>query len=107
MSQYPFSGLPPKSRSEQTTPTKVANGCAAGAATQRYEYQGGLFLKSGHKARDFTIHPDWVSENIQIAKLTLKNRNAESSQDYKYSTYPMRRCRSAPPPQYRNPITWQ
>ncbi|ELU15331.1 hypothetical protein CAPTEDRAFT_203119 [Capitella teleta] len=48
----------------------------------------------------FTIHPEWVSENLSVQKMTLQQKCA---------TYPPRRCKSAPPPstRSRNPITWE
>ncbi|KAK2164438.1 hypothetical protein LSH36_63g04043 [Paralvinella palmiformis] len=45
----------------------------------------------------FTIHPEWQSESGQIRKVTYQERAM---------TYPGRRCKSAPPPRTRNPITW-
>lgn len=50
------------------------------------------------KRQYYTIHPEWVSENLSIQRVSLQQRT---------STYHPRRCRSAPPPRSRNPITWE
>ena len=56
-------------------------------------------IRSANK-RDFTVHPEWVSENLTVQRISLQDR---------YATYPGRRCRSAPAAKgrYRNPITWE
>ncbi|KAK3604719.1 hypothetical protein CHS0354_018959 [Potamilus streckersoni] len=69
--------------------------------TTLYNYEGGLFFEPKKHADFFVIHPDWVSEAMSIQKLTLSNRNVT-----KTLTWPGRRCKSAPPPKLRNPITW-
>lgn len=65
-------------------------------------YDGGVFTHPHSSKREyFVIHPDWVSEAMTIQKLSLTDRKVRSS------TWPGRRCKSAPPPKFRNPITWQ
>lgn len=84
-----------------------------------YTYDGGFFL-SPSNAKDFVIHPDWVSEAITVNKVSLLERGGRSRTPAKStamhgsgaagesgsSQRRARRCKSAPPPKHRNPITW-
>ncbi|XP_074651398.1 uncharacterized protein LOC141906100 isoform X2 [Tubulanus polymorphus] len=91
-----------KSYSEHTTPTKMSKD------GKQYHYEGGLFKPHGKAKRDFIINPEWVSENLTIEKLKINERTRNYPIiDMRYATYPIRRCRSAPPPRHRNPITWE
>ncbi|XP_022332907.2 uncharacterized protein LOC111130306 isoform X2 [Crassostrea virginica] len=70
-----------------------------------HAYDGGVFTPTGPKSDYFVIHPDWVSEAMTIQKLNLNQRPNTlvlSASD----TWPGRRCKSAPPQNRRNPITW-
>ncbi|XP_048732002.1 uncharacterized protein LOC125648963 isoform X3 [Ostrea edulis] len=70
-----------------------------------YAYDGGMFTPTKAKHDYFVIHPDWVSEAMTIQKLNLSRRPntlVMSASD----TWPGRRCKSAPPQNRRNPITW-
>ena len=80
-----------------------------------YHFDGGLFntVQSPRK-QFFTIHPDWVSETLHVQKMNLTERQRSDPQNLgsgssirKSATFPYRRCRSAPPPNIRNPITWE
>ncbi|XP_064620138.1 uncharacterized protein LOC135483305 isoform X2 [Lineus longissimus] len=95
-----------KSASEHTTPTKMNFGSSSSKDKGEYKYDGGFFNHRKTR-RDFTIHPDWVSENLTVEKLNLNKRKGYPPLDCRYATFPMRRCKSAPPPRARNPITWQ
>ncbi|XP_069138697.1 uncharacterized protein [Argopecten irradians] len=72
------------------------------SAKTNYSYDGGIFVPNKPKHDYFVIHPDWVSEAMSIQKLSLKERRPVS----RTGTWPGRRCKSAPPPKLRNPITW-
>ncbi|XP_033749629.1 uncharacterized protein LOC117334241 isoform X2 [Pecten maximus] len=72
------------------------------SARTNYSYDGGIFVPNKPKHDYFVIHPDWVSEAMSIQKLSLKERRPVS----RTGTWPGRRCKSAPPPKLRNPITW-
>lgn len=73
------------------------------SARSKYEYDGGIFDTSNYPRKEyFVIHPDWVSEAMTIQKLSLNDRKPVMS-----SSWPGRRCKSAPPPKYRNIITWE
>ncbi|VDH93178.1 Hypothetical predicted protein [Mytilus galloprovincialis] len=65
---------------------------------------GGIFLPNRPKHEYFVIHPEWVSESMTIQKLSLSERKPTYAS--KTMTWPGRRCRSAPPTKFRNPITW-
>ena len=69
-----------------------------GVASPR-RYNGSCFGGRGRKLRQYTIHPDWVSENLSIGKAPITDRNAPDYIDY------MKRSQSCPPP-LRNIITW-
>ncbi|KAK3097249.1 hypothetical protein FSP39_008057 [Pinctada imbricata] len=71
------------------------------SSAMNYSYDGGIFLPHKAKHDYFVIHPDWVSESMTIQKLSLKDRKKK-----KTDTWPGRRCKSAPPPNERNIITW-
>ena len=63
------------------------------------KFEGTFFATTRSPRKQyFTIHPEWVSENLSVQKMTLQE---------KCGTYPPRRCKSAPPPRSRNPITWE
>lgn len=67
-----------------------------------YIYDGGLFTTPSSPRRDcFVIHPEWVSESSPTHVRVAREKKSRSG------TWPGRRCRSAPPPSYRNPITWE
>lgn len=73
----------------------------------KYYYDGGLFTHPKDLHPDyFVIHPDWVSESMSIQKLSLSERTKHIPRS-KSLTWPGRRCNSAPPARYRNPITWE
>lgn len=84
----------PASRSE--TPNRPESAAS-------YSYDGGVFLPNKPKHEYFVIHPDWVSESMTIQKLSLSERKPAY---VKSGTWPGRRCKSAPPTKFRNPITW-
>ena len=98
-----------------------------------YSYDGGLFLSASSCNKDyFVIHPDWVSEAMTVQKLSLTERQGRApartfgpasgrwalggegrggggergEEDEVGGSRRARRCRSAPPAKYRNPITW-
>ena len=71
------------------------------SSAMTYSYDGGIFSPKKSPQEYFVIHPDWVSESMTIQKLSLKDRNPS-----KTATWPGRRCKSAPPPNQRNIITW-
>ncbi|XP_067665501.1 uncharacterized protein [Haliotis asinina] len=97
--QQPITGLTiSKSRSLNTSPVKAEEKKKRPSTT--YEYDGGVFAPTTPRRDFFVIHPDWVSESVTVQKLSLNERTKKSS------TWPGRRCRSAPPPKFRNPITW-
>ncbi|XP_052792865.1 uncharacterized protein LOC128226833 isoform X2 [Mya arenaria] len=74
----------------------------------KYYYDGGLFTHPKENHSDyFVIHPDWVSESMSIQKLSLSERTKQLPPKSKSMTWPQRRCYSAPPSKYRNPITWE
>ena len=73
----------------------------------KYEHDGGLFTHPKDLHADyFVIHPEWVSESMSIQKLSLSERTKHIARS-KSLTWPGRRCNSAPPARYRNPITWE
>ncbi|XP_013378675.1 uncharacterized protein LOC106150424 isoform X2 [Lingula anatina] len=72
----------------------------------------GVFTPCGSRREYYTIHPDWVSENLSVQKLSLSNRQSgkdtvDAATRFKSSSLPTRRCKSAPPPRSRNIITWE
>lgn len=97
-----------------------------------YSYDGGLFLSANNCNKDyFVIHPDWVSEAMTVQKLSLNDRQGRAQartmgpaasgrwlagggrgeragrdEDEAGGGRRARRCKSAPPAKYRNPITW-
>lgn len=73
-------------------------------SANHYSYDGGIFLPNKPKHEYFVIHPDWVSESMTIQKLSLSER--KPTYVSKTMTWPGRRCKSAPPAKFRNPITW-
>lgn len=85
----------PTSRSE--TPNRPESAAS-------YSNDGGVFLPNKPKHEYFVIHPDWVSESMTIQKLSLSERKPTFIS--KSGTWPGRRCKSAPPSKFRNPITW-
>ena len=73
----------------------------------KYSYGGGIFIPKKPKQDYFVIHPDWVSESMTVQKLSLKPKERQPSMTTsRAGTWPGRRCKSAPPPKLRNPITW-
>ncbi|KAI0226016.1 hypothetical protein LSAT2_023264 [Lamellibrachia satsuma] len=88
----------------------------ASGTPNRYQCESTCFASTSSPRKQFTIHPDWVSENLTVAKINLKERTSSVPQcdmtgSLRRSTgitgYPMRRCCSAPPSRTRNPITWE
>lgn len=69
------------------------------ASSSPRRYNGSCFGGRGRKPRGFTIHPDWVSENLSIGKVPLADRSGVDYIDF------MKRSQSCPPPM-RNVITW-
>ena len=68
-------------------------------SSRKYNFDGAFFTSiRSPKRQYFTIHPEWVSENLSVSRMTLREKT---------QTYPPRRCKSAPPPRSRNPITWE
>ncbi|XP_041365267.1 uncharacterized protein LOC121380496 isoform X2 [Gigantopelta aegis] len=66
-----------------------------------HAYDGGLFCNFTPRADYFVIDPEWVSEHDTIKKLSSERKPRSK-------TLPVRRrCKSAPPPKHRNPITWE
>lgn len=93
LSQSRIESLPPAGKPTANRPQSA------------YAYDGGVFSPTGPKNDYFVIHPEWVSEAMTIQKLNLKRRPntlVTSASD----TWPGRRCKSAPPENRRNPITW-
>lgn len=71
----------------------------SGANARRIKSDGSCFSSvRSPKRQYFTIHPEWVSENLSVSQMSLREKT---------QTYPPRRCKSAPPPRSRNPITWE
>lgn len=67
---------------------------------RRFINGNSCFGGRGRAARQYTIHPDWVSENLSIGKARLTDRSGGSDfLDY------VKRSQSCPPPM-RNVITW-
>ena len=102
------SGTSSRSSSAKSSPQHRV-GCRPTSANPKmnYFYDGGLFTHPKHSSHDyFVIHPDWVSESMTIQKLSLTERTKVLPVS-KSMTWPGRRCISAPPPKYRNPITWE
>ncbi|KAL4227552.1 hypothetical protein ACF0H5_012995 [Mactra antiquata] len=101
-----LSGSSSRSSSAKSSPS---HGCRPKSSknSAKYLYDGGLFAhpKNGNPEY-FVIHPDWVSESMSIHKLSLSERTKVLPKS-KSMTLPGRRCNSAPPPKYRNPITWE
>ena len=84
------------------------------AGTPTYRSDGTCFASTSSPPKQFTIHPDWVSENLTVAKLNLKERtgsiprcNTTRGRAAGITGYHVRRCSSAPPSRVRNPITWE
>ena len=101
-----------RSSSSKSSPSH-STGRPQSAVKPQYNYDGGLFVhpKKGPK-EEFVIHPDWVSESMSIQKLSLSKRTSSKipvkiERMTKSMTWPGRRCKSAPPPKLRNPITWE
>lgn len=98
-----------RSSSTKSSPSHTA-GCRPKSASQKnskYLNDGGLFTHPKNCNPDyFVIHPDWVSESMSIQKLSLTDRNKGIPKS-KSMSWPGRRCNSAPPSKYRNPITWE
>lgn len=90
------------------TASMSSKSSANNKSPNKYDYDGGLFThpKDAH-AEYFVIHPDWVSESMSIQKLSLTDRTKQLPPRSKSMTWPGRRCNSAPPSKYRNPITWE
>lgn len=94
----------------QLSQSRVESLPAAGKSTasrpqSAHAYDGGVFSPTGPKNDYYVIHPEWVSEAMTIQKLNLKRRPntlVMSASD----TWPGRRCKSAPPQNRSNPITW-
>lgn len=94
----------------QLSQSRVESIPAAGKPTasrpqSAHAYDGGVFSPTGPKNDYYVIHPEWVSEAMTIQKLNLKRRPntlVMSASD----TWPGRRCKSAPPQNRSNPITW-
>lgn len=94
----------------QLSQSRVESLPAAGKPTasrpqSAHAYDGGVFSPTGPKNDYYVIHPEWVSEAMTIQKLNLKRRPntlVMSASD----TWPGRRCKSAPPQNRSNPITW-
>ena len=70
-----------------------------------YRFEGTCFARQNARDRPyFTIHPEWVSESLYVKGISLgSKRNATPANTF----LPQRRCKSAPPPRSRNPITWE
>ncbi|XP_053405623.1 uncharacterized protein LOC123565434 isoform X2 [Mercenaria mercenaria] len=97
-----------RSSSAKSSPShSVCRPKSAANKNSKYFYDGGLFThpKNGNPEY-FVIHPDWVSESMSIQKLSLTDRTKTIPKS-KSMTWPGRRCNSAPPSKYRNPITWE
>lgn len=94
-----------RSSSAKSSPSHACK--TKSSKNNKYDYDGGLFThpKNGNPEY-FVIHPDWVSESMTIQKLSLTDRTKVLPKS-KSMTWPGRRCNSAPPPKYRNPITWE
>lgn len=94
----------------QLSQSRVESLPAAGKPTasrpqSAHAYDGGVFSPTAPKNDYYVIHPEWVSEAMTIQKLNLKRRPntlVMSASD----TWPGRRCKSAPPQNRSNPITW-
>lgn len=98
-----------KGLNAKCTPQNAAGCRSKSAALQKPKYfnDGGLFTHQQNSGNDcFVIHPDWVSESISIQKLSLTDRSKNLPRS-KSMTWNGRRCNSAPPPMYRNPVTWE
>ncbi|ESP03324.1 hypothetical protein LOTGIDRAFT_171558 [Lottia gigantea] len=94
--------IPKKSHSTNSSPLKPHGpGPRPDSANQQYSYDGGVFLSRSPRHDFFIIHPEWVSEEPTIEKLSIKEKRAKSM------SWPRRRCKSAPPAKIRNPITWE
>lgn len=108
------SALSSSSSRSSSTKSSPKHGCcrpksasAKNSNDQKYDYDGGLFTHPKNHPNDFfVIHPDWVSESMTIQKLSLTERTRALPKS-RSMTIPGRRCNSAPPPKYRNPITWE
>ena len=104
----------PTSRSVDASPVKPAR---PGTDTPFFNN-----IRSPRK-QYFTIHPEWVSENLSVQKMSLKSGSQQQEVNSRRSatlgregvqgtsgggdTRRPRRCKSAPPPRTRNPITWE
>lgn len=98
-----------RSSSAKSSPSHAAGCRSKSSASQnsKYFYDGGLFTHPKNSNPEyFVIHPDWVSESMTIQKLSLTDRTKTVPKS-KSMTLPGRRCNSAPPSKYRNPITWE
>ncbi|XP_062583289.1 uncharacterized protein LOC134245053 isoform X1 [Saccostrea cucullata] len=94
LSQSRVENLPPAGK-----PTKTNRPQSA------YAYDGGMFTPTGPKNEIYVIDPEWVSEAMTIQKLNL-NRRPNTLVTSASDTWPGRRCKSAPPQNRRNPISW-
>lgn len=94
-----------------------------------YSYDGGFFISANNASKDFfVIDPEWVSEDQTVKKLDpngdggsggrsvgggggggggggTSTTNSSWRRSFMWNSY--RRSKSAPPPKYRNPITWK
>lgn len=97
-----------RSSSAKSSPShSICRPKTAGSKNPKYFYDGGLFTHPKNSNPEyFVIHPDWVSESMTIQKLSLTDRTRTITKS-KSMTLPGRRCSSAPPSKYRNPITWE
>ncbi|KAK6188824.1 hypothetical protein SNE40_004922 [Patella caerulea] len=93
--------LPKKSFSTNSSPISCNGPARSESVTSPYSYDGGVFTSRSPKRDFFVIHPDWVSEETSIEKMSIKEKKMRSM------SWPRRRCKSAPPPKFRNPITWE
>lgn len=97
-----------RSSSAKSSPShSVSRPKTSASKNSKYFYDGGLFTHPKESHPDyFVIHPDWVSESMTIQRLNLTDK-PRSIPKSKSMTLPGRRCNSAPPSKYRNPITWE
>lgn len=89
-----------QSPSPQHEPKKSSEKKKTRPMSASFSNHHGIFTNPNTDQEYFIIHPDWLSESLTIEKLSLTDRKTKTS------TWPPRRCKSAPPPKHRNPITW-
>lgn len=69
-----------------------------------HAFEGTCFSSRNQNRPYFTINPEWVSESFSVKGVSLQSKRGDG---HMAAPQQQRRCKSAPPPRSRNPITWE